>query len=212
MDEMEASFLLLKSVRTLFPTLHTHHVYLTPSRMQGTDGCTVQSANLPVEWCMPYHQSLFANEPLVHLPLGAWCGWEVPFSLVFSIKEYACTPADPRTTACAALLLDDLASYGLAPIRRDTEHKYIFMQSAFTRIPGVEIVKSKYKTVLITQFSSGGHALEIDAVLRSHDLSLGILNDSQRVVANFPLHSKEMVYKLIDVLDVYRTPADSGSV
>lgn len=100
----------------------------------------------------------------------------------------------------AALLLDDIASYELSTLRRDTEHKFLFLKTAFTRLEGVTVKETDCITVLPIQFACETRAQEVEALLLSHGIAIGTCPGALRLVANFPLYSKEMVYKMIDAL------------
>lgn len=157
---------------------------------------------------LPYHQPKYLDSSAVLTSLHSWAGCEPNLYLMMSKDEYSLTQlslAEENQVAMAGLVLQDLSNYGLSQINRDTEHKAIYLKGLLSTRKYLKVSESSELTYIRFQFSNTEHALKVWNLLKEKDI-ITDLDEDMIGVANYPLHSKEAFYQLIDALEMILPP------
>jgi hypothetical protein len=204
-----ALYLLRSALAGLLPEMSNHQLYLSTEN----PGYKVPDISIPesfkkerngldFSFFLPYHQHECAGLSLAATNLQPWAGLEQALWLIWSKKELIPPKGAPDATsiAIAAQVLSDFANYSLALIRRDTEHKFIYLTGLLGSKKKVKLVHTEVKSLVKFELEDLAKSEVLEKNLASRKIIIK-REGCHFSVANYPVHSKEAYYSLIDQLD-----------
>lgn len=201
-------FLIRRSLATLLPDMAKNRWYIAenpPKYPVSHDLSFIEkSGRFDVSLLLPYHQSVCAGVSSKTCNLQAWAGLDQPLWLIWDEANaiHNTHIPDGLNLATAAQVLDDLAGYSLELIRRDTEHKYIYLTGLLGSKKEVKLDRSEVRTLISFELSHIDQAIKIESQLAASKILLRRV-ENRLIVANYPVHSKEAYYTLIDKLQEF---------
>lgn len=123
------------------------------------------------------------------------------------------TPETPNVLGIYLLgkVCEDMNRKGIETIRRETSFKanilYNFLDEQQAISAFIEDKRYRSQTVIVIDINNGDTAQDLISVLSANGIEVGkgygSFKDRQIRIANFPTHSTELCFKIVDVLSAY---------